>query len=515
MTEPGGKQEPLPPLATGALAALVLAKLAVHALCASRYGYFRDELYFLDCARHLDFGYVDHAPGIGVWAGIALLFGGSLPVLRMLAAAAGAAQVALTVLLARELGGSRFSQGFAGLCALAAPIVLAIDSLLTMNAFEPLFWTGCAILVARIARTGDSRLWIWFGVLAGLGIENKHSTLFFGAAFFCALLATPLRREMGKPWIWLGGAIAFLLFLPNVVWEARHGWPTLVDLQNVKSSGKNVVLAPVAFLKEQVFMLHPLLLPVWLSGLVSLLAGRLRRFRVLGITYVVFLALMIAMKGKNYYVAPIYPVLFAAGAIAVVGGLERLTPGRFWLRAAVAVIVAAVFVQSALLVLPLLPPERLLAFQRANGVVPPKTEVHHDGPLEQRLGDQFGWPELVTDVAHAYEALPPEVRARTGVFASNYGEAGALHLFGPAHGLPDAICAHQSHSIWGPGEFRGENLIWLQWDREDVERYCTSVEKVGEHFHKWGMAEENRPIWLCTGLRKPLPEVWDRLTHWN
>ena len=489
-----GEKWPVGPLDGTLVLLLVGAKLAVHLVSAGRYGYFRDELYFLDCGRHLDWGYVDCAPLIAVYAKIALLLGGSLPVLRTLAALAGAARVALTMLLARELGGGRFAQALAGLCALAAPIFLAADSILTMNGFESLFWMGCVFFLIRIVRTGDSRLWVWFGVLAGLGLENKHSTLFFG------------------------GAVALLLFLPNILWQVRHGYPTIEDLENVKRSGKNFVLNPVEFVKQQILFLQPLLLPIWLTRLFSFFFGRGSRMRVLGWTYLALLAVMIAAKAKNYYLAPIYPMLFASGAVAIEGWLDRRSwsRGRLWPRVALAVWVVAAGAIVTPAILPILPPEKLLAYQRRIGAAPPKTEVRHEGPLEQRLGDQFGWEELVADVARIYRSLPPEERARTGIFASNYGEAGALNLFGPAYGLPPPICAHQNHYFWGPPKPEPEVLIWLQWGRRGVEDHCRSVEQAGEHFHPWGMAEENRPIYLCRGLRHTVAEYWTPdFKHWN
>ncbi|HEX7254047.1 MAG TPA: glycosyltransferase family 39 protein [Thermoanaerobaculia bacterium] len=507
---------PISPLAAASVAALVAGKLLLHLATANRYGYFRDELYFLDLGRHLDWGYVDCAPLIAVYARAALLLGGWLPVLRSIAALAGAARVALTMLLAPELGAGRFGQTLAGLCVLSAPIYLGVDSILTMNGFESLYWMGCVFFLIRIVRTGDSRLWIGFGVLAGLGVENKHSTLLFGAAVALGLLLTPQRRELARPWIWIGAAIAAVLFLPNVLWQARHGFPTLEDLENVKRMGKNVVLSPGEFLGQQILLLHPLLFPLWFAGLVSFLAGRNSRLRLLGWTYLALIAMMIALKAKNYYPTPIYPMLFASGAVATEGWLERRSArGRIWPKAvlAVCVLIAGVLVAPA--VLPILPPERLLAYQAWLGAAPPKTEVHHRGPLEQRLGDQFGWPELVEDVARIYRSLPPDRRARTGIFASNYGEAGAIDLLGPSLGLPRAICAHQNYYLWGPPAEEVDDLIWLQWSRESIEEHCRSVEKVGEHSHPWGMAEENRPIYLCRGLRTPLARQWASLKHWN
>jgi len=389
-----------------------------------------------------------------------------------------------------------------------------MDSILTMNGFESLYWMGCVYFLIRIVRTGDSRLWVWFGLLAGLGIENKHSMLLFGGALVAGLLLSRQRREFSKPWIWVAGAVALAIFLPNVIWQIRHGFPTLEDLQNV---GKNVVLSPLEFIWQQVLLLHPVLLPVWFSGLVSFLIGRSSRMRVLGWTYLALLAMMILLKAKNYYLTPIYPMLFASGAVAIEGWLARRewSRGRLWPKAAIASWVFAAGAMAVPAVLPILPPEKLLAYQRKLGAAPPKTEVRHDGPLDQRLGDQFGWEELVADVARIYRSLPPEERARTGIFASNYGEAGALNLFGPAYGLPLAICAHQNHYFWGPPHSEVQTLIWLQWGRRGIEKRCRSVEQAGEHFHPWGMAEENRPIYLCRGLRAPLSELWPGLKHWN
>jgi hypothetical protein len=516
-TAPSGVPE-LSPLHRGVLLSLVAAKLLVQLPSLWRYGYFRDELYFLDCARHLDWGYVDHAPLVGLYAKVALLFGGSLPALRVLPWLAGAGLVALTVLFARQLGGGRWAQLLAGVAVIIAPVNLMIDSILSMNAFEPLLWVGAAYVLVRIVRSGDSRLWPAFGALAGLGLENKHSMLFFGAAVAVGILLTPLRRELAKPWLWLGLGLALLLFLPNVLWQWTHGFPTLEDLRNVRESGKNVVLSPLPFMGQQILMMHPVALPIWLAGLWSLLAGRGRSFRVLGWTYLTLLATMMALHGKDYYLAPAYPMLLAAGAVAVEGWLGGTAPSRRGLRWARAAIVAAVTIAGAAfapIALPLLSPAEMVAYQQRLGIAPEKTEVAHIGPLPQLWGDQFGWPELVADVATVYRSLPAEERARTAIFASNYGEAGALNLFGPAAGLPPPLCAHQTHFFWGSHGFTGDTFIWLQWPRRALERMFTSVEEARFHSHPWGMAEENRPIYVCRGLRIPMKELWPRLKHWN
>jgi len=506
-----------PPLERTSLLALSGAKLLIHLLLANRYGYFRDELYFLDCGRHLDWGYVDHAPLIGLFAKAALLLGGSLPALRVFPAVAGAALVVLTILLARELGGGRYAQSLAGLAVLVAPIYLGIDSILSMNAFEPLFWMGAVYVLIRIIRTGNSRLWIAFGALVGVGLENKHSTIFFGFAVAVAVLATPLRRELCKPWIYLGAGVALLLFLPNLIWQAQHGFPTLEDLRNVRAEGKNVVLDPGAFLVQQILMMHPVLFPVWLSGLWFFLAGRGKAFRALGWTYLALLAAFMALHGKFYYLAPAYPILLAGGATTIEGCLERwaATRGRRWAKAAVAGVIAAAGILFAPMMLPILPPKRFVAYQKMLGMQPSKTEVNHVGPLPQLFGDQFGWPELVADVARIHRALPDDERAKACIFAGNYGEAGAVNLFGPRYGLPTAISGHQTHFFWGPRGCTGEVLIVLQRSREGLERVCASVEEAGRHEHPWGMAEENGPIHVCRGLKTPPADLWPQVKHWN
>jgi hypothetical protein len=502
--------DPRPPLDVGILIALCAAKLLLHLFTSVRhYGYFRDELYYLDLARHLDWGYVDCAPLIAVYAKVALLMGGSLAALRILPALAGVALIALTILIVRELGGNRYAQFLAGLCILLCPADLVMSSLLTMNAFEPLYWMGCILVIARILRTGDSRLWIWFGVLAGLGLENKHSTLFFGFAVAVALLLTHHRREYAKPWIWIAFAISLALFLPNLIWEAHRHFPTLEDLENVRREGKNVVLGPLAFVKEQLVDMHPILLLVWLPGLIWLL--RERKWRVLGLIFSVFFITMEISHAKNYYLFPIYPMLFAAGAVVI----ERWLANRAaWTRVAVAAVVVLVTVPLVPMFTWVLPPERLLAFQDTIGWKPAKQEVHHESLLMQPIADQFGWPELAKQVAEIYDSLPPEERAHTGIWAGNYGEAGAVNLFGPQYGLPTAYSRHQNHWYWGPPPQVYKNLIVIQWSLEDVQDNCTSYQAF-EHYDRWGMGEENGPIYLCRGVKFNIQTIWWHSHHWN
>ncbi len=516
----------LPRLAVGVLIALCAAKLLLHIFTSVRhYGYFRDELYYLDMARHLDWGYVDAAPLVAVYAKIALWMGGSLAALRIIPALAGAALIALTMLITRELGGGRYAQFLAGLSLLLCPGVVVMDNFLSMNAFEPLFWMGCIWIITRILRTGDSRLWLCFGVLAGLGLENKHSTLSFGFAVAVALLLTHNRREFAKRWIWIAGAIALALFLPNIIWQIRHHFPTIEDLANVRREHKNVVLGPLAFVKQQVLAMNPILLPVWLAGLVWFL--RDRRWRLLGVTFAVFFVLMEVAHGKDYYVFPIYPMLLAGGAVVIEKAIEKAMErptGRanqkwpakraLWTRSAVVVIILLASLPLIPMMTWMLPPERLLAYENAIGFKPAKSEVHHESLLPQAIADQFGWPELVQEVSGIYNSLPPEERAQTGIWAGNYGEAGAINEFGPQYGLPHAYSRHQNHWYWGPPPQVYKNLIVIQWSLDDVRDNCTSFQPF-EHYQRFGMGEENTPIYLCRGVMFDIQKIWWRSHHWN
>jgi hypothetical protein len=517
-TRTASTERPIESRWTSALAIAVyiaLLKLLIHLLTASRYGYFRDELYYIACGEHLDWGYVDHAPLVA-WA-VKLsrtLFGDSLFALRLFPAVAGALKVLLTGLIAREFGGRRFAVMLSCLCVLVGGY-LAVDSFFSMNAFEPLFWMGCAYAIILAVNRNDSRYWLLFGLLAGLGLENKHSMLFFGFGITVGLLLTPARRFLSSKWFWAGGALALLLFLPNLIWEYRHDWATVELLRGVQSSGKNVVLSPLQFIIQQIFILNPLTLPLWLAGLWYFFFDRAgKRHRLLGITYLVVLALMIVFKGKNYYMLPIYPLLFAGGAVWWEKFFQDKRRVR-WLKVAYPLLLLTAGVLLAPMAAPILPVETYLRYQKALGFEPPKTEVGHAGPLPQHFGDRFGWPEMVEEVARIYNSLPPDERAHAGIYANNYGEAGAIDFFGPKYGLPKAISPHQSYYLWGPRDYTGEVLILLQSKRVDAERNCNSVEEAGSVGHPLAMAEEHYTIYICRGLKRPLAELWPQLKRWS
>ena len=499
---------------------LAAAKLLLHLLTAGRYGIFRDELYYLACSEHLDWGYVDQPPLIALIAWIARhAFGSSLLGLRLLPAIAGVVLVWLTGKLTRDMGGGRFAQALAALAILVSPILSLFHHWLTMNAFEPLIWLGAVWCVVKAIDEREPRYWLWFGVIVGIGLQTKYSVLFFVFGIVTGLLLTTHRRVLLSPWIWLGALAAGVIFLPNLLWLIKHDFPFLELMRNIRASGRDVARGPIAFIADQALLVNPILFPLCVGGLGWLFFGSdRRRYRILGWAYVVMLVTFIVLKGKNYYLAPIYPVLFAAGAIA----LERaatLRPGwarpwRFVAYTYVALVVVAGVV-FAPLSLPILRPETYVRYQNALGIEPPKSEHQETGPLPQHFADEFGWEDMARAVAEVYYRLTPEERERTAIFANSYGQAGAIDFFGPKYGLPKAIANHQNYWYWGPRNFDGSIVIVLGSDGEGDREHFATVTEAGRTYHPYSRRDEHFPILLCRGLNQDLRLLWPKIKNWD
>jgi Dolichyl-phosphate-mannose-protein mannosyltransferase len=498
--------------------------LAAQVLTAFRYGIFRDELYYIDCACHLAWGYVDQPPLIALVAWLELhLTGRSLLSLRFLPMLAGAASVWLAGKMAAQLGGGRFAQVLAALAVLISPGYLAFFHLLTMNAFEPLLWTAAAYVVVRIIQTGDQRLWLWFGLLSGIGLENKYTILFFGFGVFAGLLLTRERKAFLKPWIWLAAAIALLIWLPNLIWSFEHHWPFLELMRHIRSSGRDVTRAPVAFLAVETMFMNPLTAPIWIGGLAWFFFGRGRsvtdagqrgRYRVLGWTFLTMLVMFVALKGKAYYLWPGFVMLFATGGVAIESWLGRFKP-RWPARACVAALVigGAFF---APMTLPVLPPYTFIRYVKTFHLPLPQLEHQPVGPLGQQIyADMFGWKEMVQKVARFYNSLPPQARARTAIAAGNYGEAGAIDFFGPQYGLPPAISGHQTYWFWGPHGYTGESMILLGTPLSEVKQICDQWRAVGKTDDPLSRRDEHFTIYYCQQHRWTLQQIWPRVKHWN
>jgi len=500
------------------LLALAAVALLLHLVSNRGYGYFRDELYYLACGEHLDWGYVDHPPFVALVARMSrALLGDSLPAIRFVPAVASAALVFLTGLLARELGGSRFSQCLAAICAVVAPHYLFVGNYLSMNVFDELFWAAGAFLLTRLIKRDDPRLWVPFGAVAGAGLMNKHSMLFFGFGVAVGLLLTPQRRHLSSRWLWAGLLVAGAIFLPNIIWEVRHGWPTLEFMQNAQRL-KNYQASPFEFFLGQVLEMHPFTLPVWLLGLgYFLLSNNGRRYRLLGLAYAAIFALLAIQKAKAYYLAPAYPMLLAGGGVAVGRFIEGAPAGgagrrRGWMKPAVLAPLILGGALTAPMVLPVLPVETFIRYQALfGGAGEVREERHRMGRLPQRYADMFGWEEMAATVARVYQALPADEQARCGIFTSNYGEAGAIDFFGKRYGLPKALSGHNNYYLWGPGVRPVEIVITIGESEEDVKKSFEQVSLAATFRNENVMPyEDDLPIYVGRRPRAPIDAIWPR-----
>ena len=502
--------------ATAILAYLASFKLLLHLLTNGNYGYFRDELYYMAAGERLALGYVDFPPLVAlVTAFTRLLLGDSTVALRFFPALTGALVVALAGLMARELGGGRFAQGLAALATLVAPSLLAMGTFLSMDAFDQLVWVSAAYVLLLILKRGKSRLWILFGIIMGLGLLTKVTVLYFGLAVFVALVLTPARRHLLSPWPWVGGAISFVFLLPYVYWQMTHGWPTLEFWADY--GVKVDPASPMEFLIEQIVTMQLPTLPLWLAGLYYYLFSRDGRpLRPLGWIYMVLFLVFLVQNAKFYFLAPAYPMLFAAGAVVIERFVRRRAWG--WLKpTCVTILAISGIVVAPITVIPVLPVETLAKTTGAlGGDAGVKIETREVAELPQNFADRFGWENMVATVARVYRGLPAEDRSRACIFTGNYGEAGAVDLFGADYGLPEAISGHNSYYVWGPGDCAGEVVISVGVPRGDLETVFGEVEKEATIRCEYCMPDEdNLPVYVCRDPRASLQELWPRVKHYD
>lgn len=476
-----------------ALLGLGLVKLIVQLAVAGRYGFHRDELYYLAAGRHPSLGYVDYPPVTAMLARLStLVFGNSLVGLRVWPALAGAAIVVLGGLIARELGGGRLAQVLAAGLVLCSPMFLGSNSMFQTVSFDELTWAVCLYLVARLlARGGPPRLWLALGVTFGIGLETKYTILVLAAGLAVGLVLTTQRRWLATQWPWLAAAIAGALLVPNLVWQATHGWPTLEFLgnHNAEMAAEN---PPTRFLSEQLLLIGFAGVPLWIAGFVDLL--RRPRFRMLGLAAVVVILVLLVQRAKSYYAGPIHPLLLAAGAVSFERFLDRQQSPRRKRRQVRALIaaLAVTTIVAAPFALPVLPVHQMVRF--------------HLDELREDYAEMVGWPELVGTVASVYRSLPPGERANARVLASNYGEAGAVDWYGPRLGLPFAISGHDTYWFWRPRHQTVGPLITLGYGSAELRTLCGDLRQVGTVTNGAGATNEERggQVFLCRDLRIPL-----------
>ncbi len=489
---------------------LALLKVVLPLPLLTRYGYHHDELYFIACGQHLSFGYVDHAPLVPWIAWLATtLFGQSLFFLRILSTLSGAAAVLFTGLLVKRVGGGRFAQVTACAAMIIAPVYLRANNMLCLPGFEPLFWVLGSYLLVRIVQENNPRLWLPLGVVLGLGLLNKHSMLFFAFGMVVGLLFTPLRKHFKSPWFYAGGAAALLLLVPNLVWQADNGWPTVHFLINLKS-GVMSGISLLQFLAGQLLYLHPLNAVLWIAGLSFFLFTKAGKpYRVLGWLWLAVFLLLVITKSKIYYLSPAYPPLLAGGAIA----LERwvIRKARAWLKPvslAVLILGGAAFMPIALPIFNIDTTESYI-HGMTFGAFKNIYEVTKD------LRGMFGWQKKVEAAANAYHRLPAEERQRCVILAAGYGNAGAVDYFGKDYNLPNAVSLSMTYWLWGLPDQPIDTVIGMGYQKETMEKIFDQVELAAavelENVNPW---EKPFPITICRQPKVPLSELWKRNRPW-
>ena len=468
---------------------LAALKVAASMVFAGRYGWHRDELYYLASARHLDLGYVDYPPVTPAIARLVQVVGpDSVVALRFTSVLAGALVVVLAALITHELGGGGRAQVLAALAVVISPVFLGGNFIFETVSFDQLVWALLLWLVARVLAGGDPRLWLLAGLLFGIGIETKYTVAGLAVALAAGLLLTPARRHLATRWPWLGAAVAAVLLVPNLWWQAGHGWDSVAYILHHRGTTDG----PVAYwLQQALFLVQPLLLPLVVAGVVWL--WRAGTFRALAWTAIVVELLFFAVGGKSYYPAPVYPLLYAAGAVWLERSVGSRLLRRAWMAAAVA---------TTLVVVPILLP-----------VLPADVMARSGLSKMPTLAEMYGWPDLAHQVAAAYASLPPSDRQGAMVLASNYGEAGALDSYGPGLGLPAVVSPHLTYYYWAPDRMSPDVLISVGYQRQDLEPLFADVTQVGTITNSYGVdnQEAGTPIFVCRSPRRPLWQAWPSL----
>jgi len=501
--------------------AIALAEFALHLYFNNRYGYFRDEFNYMSCGDRLQWGYVDQPPLIPFLIHVCrAVLGDSLRSIRFIPALASSLLVVQTAAITRELGGRRFAVLLAAICTVVAPQYLSNGSLLGTNSLEPNLWMGCAYFAILAIRRENPKYWLWFGVLAGIGLEEKYTIALFGFGIVLGLLFTAQRHFLREKWFWLGGLAAFIIFLPNVLWNLHYHWPFLQLMHNIRADGRDVVLGPIDYFLQQLLLVNPLTVLVWLPGLFALLFwNRLRPYRLLGWCYLACYSVLFALHGKNYYLSPVYPMLISAGAVWIESTLDRPEQNRPRLQWLKPVAVSVLLANGAILapvVIPVFSPESFLDYAKHLPVKLPVMEHSHRAALPQWYADQFGWKQIADVAALAWNRIPVNQRSDCAIFAQNYGQAGATEFFYRSQGLPPVLSGDRTYWLWGPGRYSGKCVIVLGDRRERLEQLFSEVDYVGTSAEDPWAAETGIAAFICRGPKfGNLEDLWPQLKHWR
>jgi hypothetical protein len=492
--------------------AAALLVVAVHLALGGRYDLFRDELYFIVCGQHPAFGYVDQPPGVPLLAAALYKLGLGAWGLRIPTALAAGALVWLVMRFVALLGGGRLAEGLAGLACAIAPMLMGLTATLNTSAFDPLAWTAVAYLLVKANRGGDNRALLLAGIVAGVALQIKYAMLFWMAGLTIGLVLTPERQLLSRPAFWLGVGLAAAIAAPSFLWQYANGFPFL-EL-GAAAKGKNADIPLLPFLANQILVMNPAFAPLWVAGgAAPFLVKRLADLRFLVLAAFVVIVIVRLGHGKDYYLSPLYPMLFAIGAAAL-APMASKGPGK--IVAGIAVLSGVVF--SALvapMALPILSPPVLAAYMRTIGIVPQQQERSFKGTaLPQVMADQLGWHDFVRQVEAAWNRIPPEMRARTAIKVENYGEAAALDLYGS--GLPPVVSGHNQYFLWGLRGQHPTNVLTVEGDMEGLKPHCRRATLLGTTWSPYAMTFENgKIIAFCEGVKPSLPTLWPELKNYS
>jgi len=500
--------------------AISVVTVLAHLACIEKFGWFRDELYYLACGKHPALGYVEHPPLVG-WVAAALLKGGlhSLTAVRLLPVLMGGVVTVLAAHLSIRLGARRWGPVLTALAVSLTPTYLFMFHYLSMNCFEVLVWTLAARCTLDLDATAHRSRWIAFGGLIGLGLLNKHNLVFWVAAWVLALLIVGRFFWLKQAGPWLALLTTGVILLPHFVWQWTNGFPSLEFYRNAQA-GKIEPMTPTGFVIAQFTLAGPGNIALWIAGLLGLLRGTGGQAgRALGVTYLLLLTGFIMLGAKAYYLVPFYPVLFAAGGASLEETLERWSARNQTLTyASLLGLEGALGLVAMPLAFPIASVRTTLRWAQMLGQTVPKAEKGAAAELPQHLADMFGWDTLVSAVARARDSLPADERVRVRILTSNYGQAGAIDWLGAAAGLPQAHSPHNAYHMWGPPlESDGPIILVGQSSRRtfDYSELFSDVQQVSRNTCAYCMPfERGAPIYLCRGPKRPLAEVWPRLKRY-
>ena len=475
---------------------------------AGNYGFFGDELYYFACSKHLAWGYVDQPPMVAFLTFVSTkIFGETMFSLRLISGLAGAITILLSARITEILGGNKFAQSLSAISICCALAFLALSSFFSMNPVDILLCTLFVLLFISTINEPTKTKWIGLAIIFGAGLLNKYTFLVLGFSLFISLIITRRWSVLKSPWFYFSGAAGFLIFLPHILWQINHGWPTLEFMHNA-TEYKNLSLSPLAFFIQLTISLNPFTLPIWISGLLYLLLNKNgQKFRFLGWTAVIFLFIYLIQNSKVYYVVPIFPLLFSAGSIAAERFLFKFkVKWPRWVMVAVVIVSGTILMPLAV---PVLPVKQFVVYAKTFGLWNLiRMEKGEGDVLPLHFVYRLGWKELVNIVGNTFKALPQNERDSCAVLASWYGIAGAIDHYGPKIGLPYAICPRNNYWLWGPRNYSGNTVLAVGYNADYLRKFFNRVKQVAHFDQQYAYGTD---IYLCKEPKAKLHEMWPKL----